>query len=102
MRLAKKSGDIEKIGQVKELLNEEKQFSARQKNDRREKQQKDLLKAQNKERVAQGLEPIYVKRSEVKQVHLKEKFDKLEQSGKLENFLEKRHEAIDKKRARAN
>ena len=29
LRLAKKSGDIEKIGQVKELLNEEKQFSAR-------------------------------------------------------------------------
>ena len=84
------------------MLNEEKLFSQKQKNDRQAKKDKDLLKAQNKERVQNGLEPVYLKRKEVKNVHLKQKFEQLEKSGKLDSFMEKRYEEVDRKRARAN
>ena len=34
-------------------------------------------------------------------MHLKAKFEKLEKTGKLDSFLEKQHEMVDRKRARA-
>ena len=34
-------------------------------------------------------------------MHLKDKFEKLEKTGKLEHFLEKQTELVDRKRARA-
>ena len=43
---------------------------------------------------------MYAKRKDVKTMHLKDQFEKLEKSGKLDIFLEKQHEMVDKKRAR--
>ena len=99
---AKKIKDFDRVAELQALLTEEKQFSIRQKNDRQTKQQKDELKRLNKERVAQGKEPIYAKRNEVKNMHLRDQFEKLEKTGKLDSFLEKRHQMVDKKRARVN
>ena len=61
---------------------------------------KKALKQENIARAAQGKEAIFVKKREVKQVILKQKFDSLEKSGKTDRFMEKQHENWDKKRAR--
>jgi hypothetical protein len=41
-----------------------------------------------------------VKKREIKQAFLKNKFDALEKSGKTDRFIEKKHEEYDKKRAK--
>ena len=48
------------------------------------------------------MEPIYLKQRDLKIVHLKDKFESLEKAGKLDSFLERQHEKVDRKRARAN
>ena len=75
---------MDSVGRIKELLSEERQFSNKQKQDRVAKQQKDKLKEVNKDRAKQGLEPIYAKTNEVKNMHLHDKFAQLDKSGKLD------------------
>ena len=60
------------------MLNEEKKFNSRIRQEKEEKKYKDKLKKQNIQRTEQGKAPIYLKKTEVKQLHLKEKFEKLE------------------------
>jgi len=45
---------------------------------------------------------VFVKKREIKQAHLKQRFDALEKSGKIDRFMEKKHEEYDKKRAKLN
>ena len=71
------------------MLSEERDFSSRQKRARDEKKQKDAMKSLNKERAAEGKEPVYLKRSQAKQMGLKQQFDRLEGSGKLDGFMER-------------
>ena len=62
--------------------------------------QKDILKSVkelNKERVSKGAQPYYLKKSQLKDLQLKEKFDKLDKEGRLESFLQKQQEFSDKK-----
>ena len=89
LKEANKSGDIEHIQSIKGLLTEEREFSAKQKSHRVAKQQKDQLKILNKDRVEKGMEPVYAKKREVKQVLLKDRFERLEKSGKLDAVMEK-------------
>ena len=82
------------------MLQEEREFANKQKQDRVVKKQKDEMKKLNKERIKEGKEPIYLKQRDLKNIHLKDKFEQLDKAGKLENFMEKQHEKVDKKRAR--
>lgn len=45
LKEVKKSGDLDQIAQIKQMLQEERQFSMKQKNDRQAKKDKDVLKA---------------------------------------------------------
>jgi hypothetical protein len=45
---------------------------------------------------------VFVKKREIKQVQLKQRFDALEKSGKIDRFMEKKHEEYDKKRSKLN
>ena len=89
LKKAKKQNDPDLIAKVKGMLVEERDFASKQKKAREDKKQKDAMKSLNKERIAEGKDPVYLKRSQAKQMHLKDKFDKLEGSGKLDTFMER-------------
>ena len=97
---AKQIKDKDKMERIRDLIGEEKDILNRGKE--RKKAQKVMKEAKdaNKERAKQGLEPIYLKKREIKQLKFKDKFEKLEKDGKLESFLEKKTEENDKKRYR--
>lgn len=95
-------GEVEQIGQIKEMLAEERQFAVKQKQSKEAMDQRNSIKKLNKERIAEGKEPIYLKQNQFKEFHLKDKFAKLEETGKLDHFMERQTEKMDKKRARAS
>ena len=90
------------ISKLKQMLQEERLFSAKQKQHRQDKEAKDKLKVINRERAAEGKSAIYAKKTQMKQTLLKDKFEKLNKEGKLDRFMEKQHEEFDRKRARRN
>lgn len=100
LKTAKKQQDEDKINRINELISEEKQFMAKQRTHDKERQAKLALKLENQTRAAQGKEAVFVKKREIKQAFLKNKFDALEKSGKTDRFIEKKHEEYDKKRAK--
>ena len=58
------------------------------------------MKQENKEGAEKGLDPKFLKRRDLKEMRYKEKFETLEKSGKLKEFIEKKQEETDKKRVR--
>ena len=57
-------------------------------------------KIENEHRVAQGLEPKFLKKREFKELRLKDQFEKLEKRGALDKFMEKRGEENERRRAK--
>jgi len=100
LKQAKKENETDKMDRIQELINEEKQLIAKQRDFDKDRKVKKALKQENVERAAQGKEAVFVKKREIKQVVLKQKFEALEKSGKTDRFMEKQHENWDKKRAR--
>ena len=58
------------------------------------------MKNQNKERAKHGLEPIFKKKRDVKNMRYEKQFNDLEKSGKLDKFMKTKEEENDKKRQR--
>lgn len=92
MKNAKKHQDEDKISRLNDLISEEKQFMAKQRSHDKERQAKLVLKKENQARVDQGKDVVFVKKREIKQAYLKTKFESLEKTGKIDRFLEKKHE----------
>ena len=57
-------------------------------------------KMENIERVKKGMEPVFLKKRELKERQHIEKFEKLEKSGKLDDFIKKKQEENDRKRVK--
>ena len=88
------------IQKLKDMLIEEREFAGDINKQRQDFRAKNKLKQENKKRVERGLEPVFAKKADLGKVLLEEKFEQLEKKGQTERFLEKRHEMIDRKRAR--
>ena len=58
------------------------------------------MKNQNKERANKGLDPVFKKKRDVKNMQFMQKFEDLDKSGRLEKFMKVREEENDKKRQR--
>jgi len=58
------------------------------------------VKQENRERAARGLEPKYLKKRELKDLRHKEAFERLESSGKMKEFVERKQEELDRKRVK--
>ncbi|KAM9313573.1 ribosomal RNA processing protein 36 homolog [Pholidichthys leucotaenia] len=71
---------------LKRMDNQERARRSREQQRERELQ----LKRQQRERAAQGAQPFFMKKSEMKKLQLAEKYQELKKSGKLENFLSKK------------
>ena len=81
---AKKTGDMDKLNHFRELIGSEKQLKNKIENFQKEQQLLGDLKNQNKERVQKGLEPVFKKKRDVKNMEFMKKFDDLDKSGKLD------------------
>ena len=97
---AKKAGDVDKLNHFRELIGSEKQLKNKIENFKKEQSLLGDLKNENKERVQKGLDPVFKKKRDVKNMQFMKKFDDLEKSGKLEKFMKSREEENDKKRQR--
>ena len=97
---AKKEGDTEAIKQLNQLFGEEKALQNRMKTLKTKDEVEGLakVKQENKERAHKGLEPIFKKKRELKEMGLETKFNKLQKSGKLEKFMHSKAEYNDGKR----
>ena len=74
------------------MLQEERDFASKLKQQKQEKASKNKLKAINKQRAAEGKDAVFAKKNQIDRHPLQEQFDKLEKEGKLDRFMEKRHE----------
>ena len=83
---------------IRDMIANEKLVKSLQTN--KDKAAIDEIKQQNKDRVKQGLNPIYLKKRDIKEHELKTKFDKLDKSGRLDKFMEDKAVEYDKKRYR--
>ena len=66
-------------------------------------QEKEMLKQaklDNEKRVADGLQPKFLKKREFKELRLRDQFEKLESRGALDKFIEKRGEENERRRAK--
>jgi len=98
LRQARSEKNEDATNRIKQLLGEEKDFINKQKQRKAEREATKKLKQQNKERVAQGQNPVFAKKREIKHIALKDKFDKLQRKGQLNKFIDKRTEEVEKKR----
>lgn len=82
------------------MLGEEKDMANKSKQRQKEKEIMKTAKMENIERVKKGMEPVFLKKRELKERQHIEKFEKLEKSGKLDDFIQKKQEENDRKRVK--
>jgi hypothetical protein len=66
LKQAKKENETDKMDRIQELINEEKQLIAKQRDFDKDRKVKKALKQENVERAAQGKEAVFVKKREIK------------------------------------
>ena len=98
LRIAKKSKDKEQVTQIRNFIGQEKDLINKSLNKRKDKQTITQAKQNNKDRVEKGLNPVFLKKREIKEMRYKDKFDNLEKQGRLDGFMLKKQEEMDKKR----
>ncbi|CDW79299.1 rrna processing protein [Stylonychia lemnae] len=98
LRSAKKQGDKDQIKQIRDLIGNDKSFMNKNKKQKQEKEVIQEQKKVNKERAEKGLQPLYLKKREIKEMQVKQKFEKLDKDGNLEKFIQRKQEEKDKKR----
>ena len=82
------------------MLGEEKDAMNKAAQKRKDKDILKEIKQENKARAEKGLDPKFMKRRELKELRHKDQFEKLEKSGKLKEFIERKAEENDKKRVK--
>ena len=87
LKHADKIGDFEARTQIKQLLGDERALLAKQRQQQAEKEVIVQVKAQNKDRAAEGKQAVFVKKREIKELKLKKQFDELDKSGRLDKHL---------------
>ena len=95
---AKKTGNSDALLQIRELLGEEKQIQQKVKKHTEQTELIGQLKTDNRDRATKGLEPVYQKKRDIKNIEFKKQFDKLESTGRLDKFMERKTEEMDKKK----
>ncbi|XP_068606629.1 ribosomal RNA processing protein 36 homolog [Brachionichthys hirsutus] len=89
-QLRKNKSDNQRKEKLQLLL---KRMEAQERDRKRREQQRERelqFKRQQRERANQGARPFFLKKSEKKQLQLADKYQELQKSGKLENFLSKK------------
>ncbi|GMR59182.1 hypothetical protein PMAYCL1PPCAC_29377, partial [Pristionchus mayeri] len=87
---AKKEGDGERVAQLREdIIREENRFKAKREKEMRMSAMKELKK-ENMERMKKGLQPKFIKRSEVKMKIMEKKFDQLKEDNQLDKYLRRK------------
>eukprot|EP00347_Sterkiella_histriomuscorum_P011724 403371354 len=98
LRKAKKEGDKDKAQKLRDMIGDEKSYKNKGKQKQQEKEVIKEAKKANRERVEKGLEPVYLKKRDIKEMKVKQKFEKLDKEGKLEQFIMKKQEEKDRLR----
>ena len=92
--------DKDNVHKLRAMLGEEKDMANKSKQRQKEKEIMKTAKMENIERVKKGMEPVFLKKRELKERQHIEKFEKLEKSGKLDDFIQKKQEENDRKRVK--
>ena len=90
IELAKTKKDNENLHKLRSLLGEERDRANKSKQKAQDKAILKEVKEQNKERAVKGQEPVYIKKRELKERRHRDKFEKLDREGKLEDFIKKK------------
>ena len=108
--LAKKDKESDKLRQLRGMLGEERDRMHKSEQRKKDKQILKDIKETNKDRVQHGQDPVFYKKrkiyylivdiGELKEFRHKERFERLEKEGKLDEFIKTRQEENDKKRVR--
>ena len=108
--VAKKDKDSDKLRQLRGMLGEERDRMHKSEQRKKDKQILKDIKETNKDRVQHGQDPVFYKKrkiyylivdiGELKEFRHKDRFERLEKEGKLDEFIKTRQEENDKKRVR--
>ena len=108
--LAKKDKESDKLRQLRGMLGEERDRMHKSEQRKKDKQILKDIKETNKDRVQHGQDPVFYKKrkiyylivdiGELKEFRHKDRFERLEKEGKLDEFIKTRQEENDKKRVR--
>ena len=55
------------------------------------------IKSENIDRVKKGLEPVFKKKREIKQMKYQNQYEQLEKTGKLDSFMKRKGEELEKR-----
>lgn len=92
--------DKDNVHKLRVMLGEEKDMAYKSKQRQKEKEIMKSAKQENIERAKKGQDPVYLKKRELKERQHIDKFEKLDKSGKLDEFIQKKQEENDRKRVK--
>jgi ribosomal RNA-processing protein 36 len=90
LKAAEKTGDAEEQYKVQSELSRLQGKKTRDEKAESFQRTKSMLRKAEREKVKEGKKPFFHKRSEIKKLELKDKFEALSKAGKLESFMAKK------------
>ena len=95
---AKTSKDSDNLRRLRDMLGQEKDMANKGEQRKKDKEILKEVKQTNKDRAMKGLDPMFLKKRELKELRHKGQFEKLEKEGKLDEFMQKKQEEKDRRR----